>query len=127
MFNIDFKKIVFWMLPFFRQKPVFQAWIQALAAEINYVNGELVSFVKSTLVELSYSSQVILLEAALNNTFPGASPPIYISDGDGGYQTGYDYLITDLQPDPGGFDYLITDMQPDPGGFDYLAEAYSTL
>ena len=125
MFNIDFQLLAQRLLTVFDSFfPIVSGWVKVMVWPLKYINDEFQAFIISITRQLSYTSQVILMEAALNDTFPGAVPPIYISDADSAYQTGYDFLVTDGQPDPGGYDYLATDgvLQ---SGYDYLAEDYS--
>jgi hypothetical protein len=123
MFKIDFAKLASRLVPVYDKLPILLGWVKALVHPLKYVNDAFLAYITATRKALHYNGQVILLEVALNDKFPGVVPPIYITDGDAGYPKGFDYFIAEAQPDPGGFDYYVSEAVDEPG-YDYLSSEY---
>lgn len=81
MFNLDINKLILWILPAFKRKPVMYAWIQALCFPLIQVYNQFTINRVSNLYKLSHNGQVFSLENVLNDRFDNVLRRIYITDG----------------------------------------------
>ena len=81
MLNIDFDKLITWLLPSALRQPVFYAWLRALCAPVVSMYNELIVKRAADLYDLAHDSRVFSMEAVFNDKFDNISRRIYITDG----------------------------------------------
>jgi hypothetical protein len=81
MFNIDFDKVVLWLMPEFLRKPIYFTWLKTLCSGVVALYDEFTIKRAATLYRLNHDSRVFSIEAALNDRFDSAARSIYITDG----------------------------------------------
>lgn len=64
-YDIDFKKIIVWLLPSFYRKPVWVAWLHALLGKLRAIHVAFVAFVHTKKDEIKWNGQTIVLEQLL--------------------------------------------------------------
>ncbi len=109
MFDLDFNKVVVWLLPRMVRTVFNVAWLKALVQPVVLIytglNGFL-SYRNNIQYKLNHNGQVCYLEAALNDTFDTAERRIYLTDAGGD-------VITLINRDTDGNALIIND---DPNG-----------
>ena len=78
--NIDFNKLILWLLPNFLRKPKTYAWLQTLCSPAVRLYGLFQAKRDANLYKLVHSSQVFSLQKVLNDRFDAAQRRIYITD-----------------------------------------------
>lgn len=68
-FNIDWERFVVWNLPGFLRTIVRVKWLQVLLKPLHTVHQSFIAFSEEQRYKLSHNSQVIYLEAVLNDRF----------------------------------------------------------
>lgn len=81
VFNIDFEKLVWWLIPTFLRKPIIYAYVKALVNPAAQLHQEFLNNRQSNLYKLSHNSQVFSIENVLNDKFDTTQRRIYITDG----------------------------------------------
>lgn len=81
IYNINWNKLVSWLIPSPLFKPKLFAWLKGLVSPINKTHGDLLTFRKQKLYELGITPQVCYLQKLLNDRFDYVGRGIYISDG----------------------------------------------
>lgn len=83
MFNFDFQKLIYNLLPSFLRSEKMQAWLNALVFPVKTLHAKFLAYRDETLFSLSHNGQVLSLEDLLNRIFnpDDIYPRIYISDG----------------------------------------------
>jgi hypothetical protein len=80
MINIDFKRLIAWLLPVNLRTAVHFAWLQALYAPLQTVYGLFNARRNANLYALSVTPQVCSLEKMLNDRYDSIQRRIYITD-----------------------------------------------
>lgn len=80
-FNIDYDVLVWQILPVRLRKPVTYAWLRSLIAPVKWLYSLFYQQRETNLYRLAHNSQVVYLEAVLNDTFDMLGRGIYIADG----------------------------------------------
>jgi hypothetical protein len=78
--NIDFKKLVIWLLPTPTRRPALIAWIMGLIAPAIRLYNQFISFWQYSIYRLSITPQVCYLEKALNDKYDTQLRRIIIVD-----------------------------------------------
>jgi hypothetical protein len=81
MFNIDFNKLITWLIPAPLRKEIFFAWMQVLCSPVIQLYGEFMAKRSADLYTLDHNGRVFSLEAVLNDAFDSSDRSIYITDG----------------------------------------------
>lgn len=81
MFNVDFDKLVLWLLPDFIRKPVLYAWVRSLCYPVVKQYEEFSQNRVNNLYKLNHTSQVFSITKVLNDRFDKNERRIYITDG----------------------------------------------
>jgi len=80
MFDVDFRKLFYNMLPHFLRAPKALAWLDSLSRPLRTLNGVFSSFRNNTNYKLQFTSQVIYLEHYLNDQFDPVQRRIFITN-----------------------------------------------
>jgi hypothetical protein len=78
--NIDFKKLVIWLLPAQLRRTAMIAWIMALIAPVLRLYNQFISFWLLSIYRLTITPQVCFLEKALNDKYDTQLRRIIIID-----------------------------------------------
>ncbi|MBD3748500.1 MAG: hypothetical protein IE931_03295 [Sphingobacteriales bacterium] len=97
VFNIDFEKLVLWLIPTFLRKPIIYAYVKALVNPAAQLHQEFLNNWESNLYKLSHNSQVFSIESVLNDKFDPVERRIYITNGFTKDRI-YAYTRTELKP-----------------------------
>jgi hypothetical protein len=81
MFKIDYAKLIAWMLPARKRRPVLYAWLGALCAPAVIMYNTFLAKRAIDLYNLQHDSRVFSLRAMLNDRFDNADRRITIADG----------------------------------------------
>jgi hypothetical protein len=81
MFNIDYNKLIQWLIPGFKRKPVMYAWMLALCTPVMIMYGVFLRKREAALYNLAHDSRVFSLRALLNDRFDKDARRITIADG----------------------------------------------
>lgn len=106
MFDLDFNKVVVWLLPRMVRTVFNVAWLKALVQPVVTLYNTFLTYRNDTQYKLNHNGQVCYLEAALNDTFDTAERRIYLTDAGGD-------VITLINRDTDGDPLIIND---DPNG-----------
>lgn len=133
MFNLDFKKLINNLLPWFLRGPRMRAWLEVLASPVVWLHNKFIAQRDDTIFSLNHNGQVVSLEDMLNRIFNADAlhPRIYISDGQRkapvylfnlaeGKSTRMHNLGESSPPV-----YMLT--QTEPSGFDFIVWVHSTI
>lgn len=89
MFNIDFDKLITWLLPPLLRQRIFCTWMQSLCAGVPVLYGTPMAKTAGTfmgqryldLYQANHNSQVFSMENVFNDAFDNVSRRIVITDG----------------------------------------------
>lgn len=99
-YRVDFARLVLLLLPSLLRRPRQVALLQWLTTPVRTLYARFVAYEAQVRRELSYNSQVLLFEAALNDRFDPALRRIYISNSDVELQPVYVNFVAEQQPNP---------------------------
>ena len=99
IYNVNWNKLVSWLLPSELFKPKMFAWWKALVAPISTLHGSFLAFRKQKNYELAITGQVCLLEKLLNDKFDNTQRRIYITDGEKSKRK-YAFTVNEFVPLP---------------------------
>lgn len=85
MFEINFNKVVVWLLPTFMRVPFWVNYFIAVVSPFVKIYNAFTTKRAETIYKLNHNSQVCYLEGALNDTFDPIERLIYLQDA-GGYE-----------------------------------------
>jgi len=80
-FILDYDALVHTLLPVRLRQPLMTAWLRCLIHPVKWLYDRFMQQRMANLYTLSRNSQVVYLQAALNDTFDAALRRIYITDG----------------------------------------------
>lgn len=83
MFNVDFQKLLTWLLPAWLRKENILLLMLALTWPVRQLYNSFLMFYDAKIYRLTHNSQVCYLQAVLNDHFDVGSRRIYIGDFDG--------------------------------------------
>mgnify|MGYP001627235949 CR=1 FL=1 len=124
MYNVDFNKLAAQLLPPFLRKVRLLAWIRLMFFPLRYLNDLLISFINLKRLEISYNCETMVMERALNNTYPGASGGIYINNDVEVLAREYSFFFSENQGSL-GFSYFYSEGNGSFGS-SYFASEYAT-
>jgi hypothetical protein len=81
MYNIDFKKIIVWLLPTFLRKPKQIAWLIALLNGVKWLYSNFIDWKSKQEFNLQINGQVVYLEKLLKAEYLTTTEHIRITDG----------------------------------------------
>lgn len=81
MFNIDYNKLILWLIPYFKRKPKMYAWMRALCYPVVLLYNTFLSARAADLYNLAHDSRVFSMRAMLNDRFDSEERRITITDG----------------------------------------------
>ncbi len=99
-YRVDFERLAWLLLPSLLRRPRQVAWLRLLTTPVRHLYARFVAYEAAVRRELSYNSQVLLFEAALNDRFDPAVRRIYISNSDVELQPVYVNFVAEQQPNP---------------------------
>jgi len=109
LYNVDFPALVVQLMPVRLRKAKHVRWLQCLVAPVITLYKSFTANRNNDLYVLAHNSQVVYLQAALNDTFDPVTRGIYITDG--GFEDPlFVYLDAEHEPLPL---YLNTESHPD--------------
>ena len=80
-FDINFDSLRTQLLPVRLRKTNTKAWLSSLLAPVRWLHNKFINDRNATLYSLAHNSQVVYLQAALNDTFDPVGRGIIIEDG----------------------------------------------
>ncbi len=81
MYNIDYNKLILWLIPDFKRKPKLIAWLKVLCSPVVQLSEQFLLKREKSLYKLNHNSQVFSMQKVLNDRFDSALKRIYITDG----------------------------------------------
>ena len=81
IYNVNWGKLLNWLLPEMLRKPKLLAFMNALVFPIQLLHIDLLRFKKQKEYQLSINSQVCRMQAMLNDKYDSGARRIYIDDG----------------------------------------------
>lgn len=133
MFNFDFQKLIYNLLPSFLRSAIVQAWLNALVFPVKTLHAKFIAYRNDVLFSLSHNGQVLSLEDMLNQVFnpDNAHPRIYISDSQRKTKA---YLYNSSENKSTRFHNLVESFPPvyllsqnEPDGFDFTVWVHNTI
>lgn len=98
-YRVDFDYLATLLLPSLLRKPRLRAWLAALLAPLRQLYGAFLRYAEAARIELSYNSQTIVLEAALNDQFDPDLRRITIDNSDAELVPLYFNFLSEQQPE----------------------------
>ena len=80
MFNVDFKKAIYNLLPFFLRAENSTAWLYSLQQPLKALNNTFVAFRLNINYRLQFTAQIIYLEHYLNDQFDPSARGLFITN-----------------------------------------------
>lgn len=99
-YRVDFARLAWLLLPTLLRRPRLVAFAQWLTTPVANLYTRFVAYEATVRRELSYNSQVLLFEAALNDRFDAALRRIYLTNTDVELQPVYLNFVAEAQPNP---------------------------
>ena len=81
VFNIDYNLLLKLLLPKVLRQPLQLAWLSSLVSPVKYLYEQFTTYRKATDYYLSHNSQVVYLQAVLNDRYDEGLRRIRITDG----------------------------------------------
>jgi len=97
MFDVDFNKLITWLLPPLLRKPIYYAWMRALCAPVVSLYNTFITQRNADLYRINHDSRVFSMQAVFNDAFDSVSRRIYITDG---FNKSRIYLYTRAENEP---------------------------
>ena len=97
MFDIDFNKLITWLLPPLLRQPIYFAWVRALCAPAVTLYNTFITQRNADLYRINHDSRVFSMEAVFNDSFDSVSRRIYVTDG---FNKSRIYLYTRTENEP---------------------------
>lgn len=99
-YRVDFDRLVVLLLPALLRRPRQVAWLHWLATPVQNLYARFLAYEAYVRRALSYNSQVLLFEAALNDRFDPGARRIYLLGSDAELQPVYVNFVAEQQPNP---------------------------
>ncbi|QKG57018.1 hypothetical protein GKZ68_10495 [Hymenobacter sp. BRD128] len=109
-YRVDFARLALLLLPSLLRRPRLLALCQWLLTPVATLYARFISYEAYVRRELSYNSQVLLFEEALNDHYDAAVRRIYITNTDVELQPVYVNFVAENQPNPAL--YFVAENQP---------------
>jgi hypothetical protein len=97
MFDIDFDKLIGWLLPAALRRTIYYAWVKALCSPMVSMYGTFTAWRNANLYQIRHDSRVFSMQAVFNDAFDKINRRIYITDG---YNKNRIYLYTRTEAQP---------------------------
>lgn len=98
-YRVDFDYLSTLLLPSLLRKPKLRAWLLALLAPLRQLYTTFLLYAEATRIELTYNSQTIALEGALNDQFDPLLRRITIDNSDTELLPFYVNFLSEQQPE----------------------------
>lgn len=98
-YRVDFDYLATLLLPSLLRKPKLRAWLAALLAPLQQQYAAFLLYTEAARIELSYNSQTIVLEGALNDQFDPDLRRITIDNSDTELVPLYFNFLSEQQPE----------------------------
>lgn len=98
-YRVDIPRLTALLLPALLRKPRLLAWLGALLAPLQQLYAAFLLYAEAARIELSYNSQTIVLEGALNDQFDPDARRIRIDNSDTELQPLYFNFLSEQQPE----------------------------
>lgn len=98
-YKVDFDYLATLLLPSLLRKPKLRAWLGALLAPLRQQYFAFLLYAEAARIELTYNSQTIVLEGALNDQFDPLLRRIRIDNSDTELQPLYFNFLSEQQPE----------------------------
>lgn len=121
-YRVDFDHLATLLLPALLRKPKLRAWLGALLAPLCQLYATFLLYAEATRIELTYNSQTIVLESALNDQFDPDLRRIRIDNSDTELQPLYLNFISEQQPEK----YLLFTAESPPWTYCYAYAEFSS-
>lgn len=99
-YRVDFEHLVALLLPALLRRPRQLAWLRWLTTPVRRLYGRFLAYEAAVRRELSYNSQVLLFEAALNDRFDPGVRRIRIANAGDELARVYVNFVVEQQPNP---------------------------
>ena len=97
MYNIDYIRLLLWLVPKELHKVKLLTYLNALIAPVKLLYFDLLSYKDRVNYQLAHNSQICYLRAALNDQFDTTQRRIYITDGNS-YNKLYIFTTSENKP-----------------------------
>lgn len=109
MFNVDFRKALYNLIPHFLRGEKNLAWLYSLQQPLKALNGVFVSFRNNINYRLQFTAQIIYLEHYLNDQFDQATRGIFIDNIE---QVDFKFIFNNVELKPAIYLYNNSEAQP---------------
>lgn len=109
MFNIDFRKLLYNLIPHFLRGPVNLSFLYALQQPIKALNDLFVSFRLNTNYKLQFTAQIIYLEHYLNDKFDPSGRGIFITNIE---ENDFTFIYNKIEQKPETYYYNKSEAEP---------------
>ena len=109
MFNVDFRKALYNLVPHFLRGENNLAWLYSLQQPLKALNNTFVSFRNNINYRLLFTAQIIYLEHYLNDQFDQATRGIFIATIE---QTDFKFIYNNIELKPPVYLYNNSEAQP---------------
>lgn len=121
-YRVDFAYLAALLLPSLLRKPRLLGWLTALLTPLTQLYATFLAYAQASFRELSYNSQTIVLEGALNDQFDPDLRRIRIDNSDADLQPLYFNFRSEQQPDK----YVLFAAECPPWTYAYLYSEFSS-
>jgi hypothetical protein len=97
LFDVSYSDLVWQLMPVRLRKNIHYAWLKCLVSPVSWLYDLFKANRDKNLYALAHTSQVVYMEAALNDTFDPVNRGIYIADGPFKDPL-YTYLVPESKP-----------------------------
>ena len=80
MFNVNWTKLIRWLIPTFLRKQKTLAWVDVLISQVKYLHTQFLTYRSDTIYKIRFTSQIIYLEKRLNDKFDNLARGIFINN-----------------------------------------------
>jgi hypothetical protein len=109
MFDVDFRKAIYNLLPHFLRGEKNLAWLYSIQQPLKALNTIFVSFRTNTLYRLQFTAQIIYLEHYLNDQFDQVGRGIFIDNIE---ETDFTFTFNKIEEKPALYYYNDSEAQP---------------
>lgn len=97
MFNIDYNKLILWLVPTFLRKSKMIALLRVYCAPVSVLYSAFLANRQNNLYKLNHNGQVFSMEKMLNDLFDNALRRVYVTDG---FTKDPTYIYTEAENKP---------------------------
>ncbi len=121
-YRVHFDYLATLLLPSLLRRPLLLAWLKALLAPLRQRYYDFLVYAEATRIELTYNSQTIVLEGALNDQFDPTLRRIIIDNSDTELQPLYFNFLSEQQPEK----YILFAAESPPWTYAYLYNEFTS-